>query len=139
MQWSISDNGRHVRGCIAPGESDGALSRWRSLGQECFRAGVTKVLVVSDGSGDPTSTWAIRHSIQAMALAGLPSNFSIALVARTAHACRIYKYAEAVAERRNMRVKVFFNEVEAVRWLENYEPVVDEAAQEPESSSYYSI
>jgi hypothetical protein len=109
----------YIRATIGPADANDLPACYRSLAMICAREGLARVLVLIDGAGGSTAHYLVRRSIGAMAVAGTPTNFRMALVARSVPDYKVCKYAEVVAARRSVRARAFLDETEAIRWLES--------------------
>jgi hypothetical protein len=108
----------YIRESIARANARDAVECCESLAVRCRREGLVRALLLVD-CGVPMPHYLVRRAMRAMAIAGVPANFKMALVACTLEDYRGCKYAEVVAARCEMRAKAFFDETRAVSWLEN--------------------
>lgn len=102
---------------VGPALPDEVQQCYRALANECVTGACLRVLVVGNASIDAFSHLALRDALRAMALAGVPAGFRLALVAVTANLIAIYDTAVVEAERLGIEARRFMTAEEAERWL----------------------
>lgn len=90
---------------------------YRALANECVTRACPRVLVVGNAAVDAFSHLALRDALRAMALAGVPAGFRLAVVAVTANLIAIYDTAVVEAGRLGIDARRFMTEEDAARWL----------------------
>jgi hypothetical protein len=102
---------------VGPGLSDQVQQCYRSAANECVTRGCKRVLIVGAAKIDAFSHLALRDALRAMALAGLPSGFRLAVVAETANLIAVYDAAVVEAGRLGIEARRFMTQEDAAHWL----------------------
>ena len=102
---------------VRPGLPDEVQQCYRAIANECVTRRCERLLVVGSSTIDAFSHLALRDVLRAMALAGLPEPFRLAVVAETANLIAIYDAAVIEAGRLGIEARRFMNEADALRWL----------------------
>jgi hypothetical protein len=105
----------HVRASLGPVNTNGFVERCRSIAESCVRQRAIGAVLFVEG-GKPHYV-AIRKAMRAMVTAGAPANFRMALVAVTPEDYRTCRYIEAVGQRCALQAKTFFDEHDAISWM----------------------
>ena len=95
----------------------GAADIFRSFAERCLQKQINRVLVKT-GDSDAAGERALRDAFTTLLLAGIPSNFKIALVAGTPLIQSRYRNAQRDLAMAGVDAKLFDSEAEAVWWLE---------------------
>ena len=90
---------------------------FRSFAARCLEKQINRVLVKT-GDSDPAGERALRDAFTTILLAGIPSNFKIALLAGTPDIQAMYRNAQRDLAMAGVNTKLFASEAEAVWWLE---------------------
>jgi len=106
-----------VRVEVGPALPDEVQECYRAMANECVTSGCTRVLVVGNASVDAFSHLALRDALRAMALAGLPARFRLAVVAETANLIAVYDAAVVEGGRLGIEARRFMTEEDALHWL----------------------
>lgn len=117
MECLVSGSGTYVRALIGPGSAQRIAECYREIALLCSRHGVARAMVVSL-EGDATDHFAMREAIRALAAAGVPPHFRLALSSENSGNFKVYTLGEASARRRNIDAKAFRDTGAALRWLE---------------------
>ena len=105
--------------CIArSGHANDVQECYRALATECLQRHGKRILVVGSGNGDSFIHLAGRDALRALATAGLPPSFRLALVPKTSDMIAIYDAVVVRAGRHGITAKRFPTEKEAVAWLD---------------------
>jgi hypothetical protein len=112
------EEGEHYLHCaVGPGQPHEIQECYRTLATECLLRKMKSVLVAGRSGGDSFVHLAGRDSLRAIALAGVPPGFRLALVALTADMIAVYDAAVVEAGRCGIQARRFRTEDEAVAWL----------------------
>jgi hypothetical protein len=112
----ISQAGDFVRALVGPGTDEAIQDCYRSIAVLCIQSGVRKALVIAE-DGDPFAHNALVTGLQCAALAGLPQDFMLALVARTQRVFEVFANGEQEAAKAGITARVFSDEAAAIAWL----------------------
>jgi hypothetical protein len=106
-----------LRVSVGPGLAAEVQDCYRQAAMECLRSGCQRVLVLGTATFDPAAHLAGRDALRSLALAGVPANFRLALVAVSADLVRVFDDAVREAERLGLEARRFDTAAEAERWL----------------------
>jgi hypothetical protein len=109
----------HIRLAVGPGLATQVQECYRAFVNECLQRHCTRALVVGTARIDEFQHLALRDALRSMALAGLPAEFRLALVAMTPNLIAIYDAVVIEGGRHGIEVRRFPSEEEAARWLAN--------------------
>lgn len=90
---------------------------YRSLAVSCVQRQISRVLLIA-GDDDPAGEHALRDAATIMVLAGIPTDFRLALVIALRRALAVYGNTERDLSAVGIRTRVFTTEEEAVLWLD---------------------
>ena|SRR5690349_4779486 len=107
----------YLRATVGPGLADEVQACYRSLASECLTRQCSRVLVIGIATLDPFYHLAGRDALRSLALAGVPADFRLALVAKSATLIAVYDAAVVEAGRLGLEARRFMTEEEAERWL----------------------
>jgi hypothetical protein len=91
---------------------------YRALAVACVQKQSRRVLIVA-GDDDPAGERALREALTMMLLAGIPSDFKLALVATSERVAVTYRNAQRDLCAAGATTRLFDNEQNATRWLES--------------------
>jgi hypothetical protein len=91
---------------------------FRSFAARCLEKQINRVLVRT-GDSDPAGERALRDAFTTILLAGIPSDFKIALLTGTPLIQATYRNAQRDLAMAGVNAKLFESEAEAVWWLED--------------------
>ena len=106
-----------LRARVGPGLADEVQECYRTVANECLRNRCSRVLVLGVSQFDAFDHLAGRDALRSLALAGVPEDFRLALVALTPDLIAVYDSAVLEAERLDIEARRFHTEAEAERWL----------------------
>jgi len=106
-----------VRADVAPGHAGEIQKCYEDWACACLDGGHRRALLVGMSQGDEFAHLAARDAIASMAVAGIPSGFRLAVVARNVLLITIYDAVVVAARRHGIEARRFQDEEEAVRWL----------------------
>jgi len=109
----------YLRAVVGPGLADEVQECYRALANACITRACNRVLVLGQATLDPFYHLAGRDTLRSLALAGVPADFRLALVAMSAGLIAVYDAAVVEAGRLNLEARRFINEDDAARWLES--------------------
>jgi hypothetical protein len=89
---------------------------YRDFAVLCIEKQIRRVLV-KPGDDDPAGERCLRNALTTMVLAGLPSEFKMALLAETARIAARYRDTERDLCAAGVKAKMFDSEPAAARWL----------------------
>jgi hypothetical protein len=115
----IDLQGEHLRVAVGPSLPDEVQECYHSFANECVTRTCKRVLIVGNAKIDAFSHLALRDVLRSMALAGMPADFRLALVADTANLIAVYDTAVVEAGRLGLDAKRFMTEQDAASWLES--------------------
>ena len=107
----------YIRATVGPGLAEEVQECYRTLASECVVRQCSRVLVIGIGTLDPFYHLAGRDALRSVALAGVPADFRLALVAKNASLIAVYDAAVVEAGRLGLEARRFITEEEAERWL----------------------
>jgi hypothetical protein len=87
------------------------------LANECLVRQCKRILVIGMATIDPFYHLAGRDALRSIALAGVPADFRLALVAKSPMLIAVYDAAVVEAGRLGLDARRFITEEEAERWL----------------------
>ena len=109
----------YLRAVVGPGLADEVQECYRALAAACITRACNRVLVLGLATLDPFYHLAGRDTLRSIALAGVPADFRLALVAMSAGLIAVYDAAVVEAGRLNLEARRFISEEDAARWLES--------------------
>ncbi|HET7366346.1 MAG TPA: hypothetical protein VFJ70_22440 [Burkholderiales bacterium] len=107
-----------MRATVGPGLADEVQECYRTLANECLVRQCNRMLVIGVATIDPFYHLAGRDALRSLALAGVPADFRLALVAKSATLIAVYDAAVVEAGRLGLEARRFMTEEEAERWLQ---------------------
>jgi hypothetical protein len=107
-----------LRVSVGPGLADEVQECYRSAAMECLRGHCARVLVLGLATFDPLAHLAGRDALRSLALAGVPPDFRLAVVALSENLIRIYDDAVLEADRLGLVARRFSSEEQAREWLQ---------------------
>ena len=110
---------RYLRATVGPGLADEVQECYRWLANECLVRQCNRMLVIGIATIDPFYHLAGRDALRSIALAGVPADFRLALVAKSATLIAVYDAAVIEAGRLGLDARRFQSEEEAERWLKS--------------------
>ena len=113
----IDQEERYLRATVGPGLADEVQECYRALANTCLTRQCSRVLVIGIATIDPFYHLAGRDALRSIALAGVPADFRLALVAKSAMLIAVYDAAVVEAGRLGLQARRFQTEEEAERWL----------------------
>lgn len=116
---AIARTGERLRVAVGPALSDEVQECYRAVANECLIGACSRVLIIGNATVDSFSHLALRDVLRAMALAGVPTGFRLAVVASTANLIAVYDTAVIEAGKLAIDVRRFMTEDDAARWLES--------------------
>jgi hypothetical protein len=114
---AIDDRPQYLRCVVGAGMPHQVQECYRTLAAECLRRQGKRILVIGAGGGDSAVHLAGRDAMKALAVAGVPPGFRLAVVAATPDMVGIYDEAILEAESCGMQARRFESESEAAAWL----------------------
>jgi hypothetical protein len=109
----------HLRVLVGPALPDEVQDCYHAFANECVTRTCKRVLIVGNARIDAFSHLALRDVLRSMALAGVPADFRLAVVADTANLIAVYDTAVVEAGRLGIDARRFPTEQDAARWLES--------------------
>ena len=106
-----------LRALVGPGLATEVQDCYRSLAGACLQGGCRRVLVLGHSTIDSFYHLALRDALRSIALAGVPADFRLALVAKSPMLIAVYDAAVVEAGRLGLDARRFITEEEAERWL----------------------
>ena len=106
-----------LRAIVSARRADEVQNCYHAIAAECIRHQCRRVLVIGRSVSDAFVHLAGRDALRAVALAGVPAGFRLALVAATADLIAIYDTAVLEAGRLGITARRFTSEEDAVCWL----------------------
>lgn len=113
----IDDSPQYLRCIVGSGLPHQVQECYRTLAAECLRRQGKRILVIGAGGGDSTVHLAGRDAMKALAIAGMPAGFRLAVVAATPDMIDIYDSAILEASSCGMQARRFDTEEQATAWL----------------------
>jgi hypothetical protein len=115
----IERTGERLRVAVGPALPDEVQECYRAVANECLVGACSRVLIIGNATIDSFSHLALRDMLRAMALAGVPTGFRLAVIADTANLIAVYDTAVIEAGKLGIDVRRFMTEDDAARWLES--------------------
>jgi hypothetical protein len=106
-----------LRATVGPGLAEEVQQCYRTLANVCLTRSCRRVLILGAASIDPFYHLAGRDALRSIALAGVPADFRLALVALNAGLIAVYDAAVVEASRLGLDARRFRTEEEAETWL----------------------
>jgi hypothetical protein len=106
-----------LRARVGPGLAEEVQECYRALANACLRERCARMLILGVSQFDAFDHLAGRDALRSLALAGVPQNFRLALVALTPDLIAVYDAAVVEAERLDIEARRFRTEAEAELWL----------------------
>ena len=106
-----------LRATVGPGLADEVQECYRTLANECLVRHCSRILVIGIATIDPFYHLAGRDALRSIALAGVPADFRLALVAKSPMLIAVYDAAVIEAGRLGLDARRFITEEEAEGWL----------------------
>jgi hypothetical protein len=106
-----------LRARIGSGLANEVQECYRALAGACLQGGCRRVLVLGSTTIDPFYHLALRDALRSIALAGVPDDFRLAVVALTPGLIAIYDASVVEAQRLGLEARRFMNEQDAEAWL----------------------
>ena len=103
---------------------------YRALAVTCVERQITRVLVIA-GDDEPAGERALRNALTMMILAGIPDGLRLALVAALPRVAQTYRHAERDFSAAGIETRVFENEEDAARWLDDDGTTARAGTREP--------
>lgn len=113
----IDDGPQYLRCVIGPGMPHLVQECYRTLAAECLRRQGKRILVIGTGGGDSAVHLAGRDAMKAIAVAGVPPAFRLAVVAASPDLVDVYDSAIVEAAVCGMQARRFPDEAQADAWL----------------------
>ena len=114
----IAQDDHCLRATVGPGLADEVQECYRTLANECLVRQCNRMLVIGVATIDPFYHLAGRDALRSLALAGVPADFRLALVAKSVTLIAVYDAAVVEAGRLGLEARRFMTEEEAERWLQ---------------------
>ena len=109
--------GDYVRAAVGPGSAGEIQKCYQDWACACLLGEYRRALLVGTSRGDEFAHLAARDAIASMALAGIPPQFRLAVVARNALLIAVYDAVVVAARRHGIDARCFQDEEDAVKWL----------------------
>jgi hypothetical protein len=106
-----------LRAMVGPGLAEEVQRCYRALATECITRQCSRLLVIGHATLDPFYHLAGRDALRSLALAGVPKDFRLALVAKSAGLIAVFDTAVVEAGRHGLDARRFLTEEEAETWL----------------------
>lgn len=106
-----------VRATVGSGGAEGRQECYRTLAVLLVQQKFDRALIVGLAQDDPIYHLAARDLVIALHVIGTAAGFKLAMVPRTDPTLNGFKHAEVEGQMRGLRVKVFSEEAQAIRWL----------------------
>jgi len=116
VSCNIERSGDFVRCVVGPGPDEAIQECYRNLSVMCIDSGISKALVIGV-DGDPRAHQALVVGLRCAALAGLPPDFKLALVAGVPAVRVVFAQAEEEARQSGIEARLFQREGDAIGWL----------------------
>jgi len=114
---AIGTVGDYVRADVGPGHAGEIQKCYQDWACACVRGKHRRALLVGTSRGDDFAHLAARDAIASMAVAGIPAQFRLAVVARSVLLITVYDAVVVAARRQGIDARRFQDEEEAVKWL----------------------
>ncbi len=107
----------YVRADVGPGRAGEIQKCYEDWACACLGGQYRRALLVGTSRGDEFAHLAARDAIASMAIAGIPADFRLAVVAHSVLLITVYDAVVVAARRHGIDARRFQDEKEAVRWL----------------------
>jgi len=108
---------QYLRARVGPGLANEVQECCRALAGACLQGGCRRVLVLGHSNVDSFYHLALRDALRSIALAGVPDDFRLAVVALTPDLIAVYDAAVIEAQRLGLEARRFMSEQDAEAWL----------------------
>ena len=113
----IGEEAHYLRCRVIPGQTHEVQDCYRTLAAECLVRKGKSLLIVGVGGSDSLVHLAGRDALRALALAGLPPGFRLALVAVSEDMASVYDTCVREAAQYGIQARRFHTEAQAAAWL----------------------
>jgi hypothetical protein len=113
----IDEHDGFLRAVVGPGLAEEVQRCYRALATACVTRQCSRVLVIGQATFDPFYHLAGRDTLRSLALAGVPKDFRLALVAKSAGLIAVFDTAVVEAGRLGLEARRFIEEDDAETWL----------------------
>ena len=107
----------YVRADVGPGHAGEIQKCYEDWACACLSGKYRRALLVGTSQGDEFAHLAARDAIASMAVAGIPAEFRLAVVARNVLLINVYDAVVVAARRHGIDARRFQEEKEALQWL----------------------
>lgn len=114
----LTETREYLRAEFGYGTTTEIAELFRALAVTCVQKQVPRVLIVA-GDDDPAGRTALRDALTVMVLAGIPSDFKLALVATAERVRLTYRNAQRDLCAAGITARLFGSEADAKRWLDS--------------------
>jgi hypothetical protein len=108
-----------LRATVGPGLAEEVQRCYRALANACLTGQCSHVLVIGHATLDPFYHLAGRDALRSLAVAGVPADFRLAFVAKSAGLIAVFDATVVEAGRLGLDARRFITEEEAERWLKS--------------------
>lgn len=112
----IIESGPFVRAVVGPGTDEAIQDCYRTVAVLCIEHGIQRALLIG-ADGDAAAHRALVSGLRCAALAGLPPDFMLALVAEEGAVREVFRQAEREAASAGISARLFLDEGNAIGWL----------------------
>lgn len=114
---NIGAGEHYIRGAVGPGLAVEVQECYRIFVHECLQRNCKRALIIGRATIDAFYHLALRDALRSMAMAGLPPEFRLALVAETPDLIAVYDAALVEARRYGIEARRLRTEADALQWL----------------------
>jgi len=114
----LTETPGYLRAEFGYGTTTEIAALYRAVAVACVQKQITRVLIIA-GDDDPAGERALRDVLTMMLLAGIPSDFKLALVAASERVGRTYRNAQRDLCAAGVTARLFDSEQDATRWLDS--------------------
>lgn len=122
----LTETSGYLRAEFGYGTTTQIAELYRAVAVACVQKQITRALIIA-GDDDPAGERALRDALTMMLLAGIPSDFKLALVAASERVGLTYRNAQCDLCAAGVTARLFDSEQDATRWLDS----ADVSTQQP--------
>jgi hypothetical protein len=116
-ECTFHHEGEYLRAHVGPASAAEIRDCYQALASLVVEHKFERVLVLGLGEQHAHSHLGARDVVVALHQIGVPAGFKVAMVPKSDATLNGFRHAELAARERGMRVQVFREEAQAVRWL----------------------
>jgi hypothetical protein len=114
----LTETSGHLRAEFGYGTVTETAKLFCSVAVTCVQKRVARVLIIA-GDDDPAHERSLRDALRTMVLAGISSDFELALVTAAPRVAHAYRNFQSDVTAAGIAIRLFDTEGDAMRWLDD--------------------